>query len=279
MFQVITIKPNTFNDFKTSLWSERSKVKEYMNIVDSSNFQELLVDDILNPDKKPSIDLNTLDVLYTRTHTYQLVYNCDSEEENYIGSVINYKRKIVKGICVLVKISVNERNSRLIYKESELSMDDVDFVLKDLFFHTGYKISNKIEEFTYDNKYNITNDVDQINILNSHELNLFGIPIKIWYKEDATVKTKLSYVRDIGIFLNKKINEVYITSAVYPQCKTLSLDNNIVKQIIDLVTTYPDEGELKDITVAYNFANKDQRTQNVYIMFDDFYWKVIKESE
>lgn len=279
MFQVITIKPNTFNDFKTSLWSERSKVKEFMNIVDSTNFQELLVDDILNPDKKPSIDLNTLDVLYTRTHTYQLVYNCDSEEENYIGSVINYKRKIVKGICVLVKISVNEKNSKLIYKESALSMDDIDFLLKDLFFHTGYKISDKIEEFTYDNKYNITNNEDQLMLQNSHELNLFGIPIKIWYKEDATVKTKLSYVRDIGIFLNKKINEVYITSAIYPQCKTLSLDNNIVKQIIDLITTYPDEGELKDITVAYNFANKDQRTQNVYIMFDDFYWKVIKESE
>ena len=279
MFQVITIKPNTFNDFKLSLWSERNKVKEYMNIVDTSNFQELLVDKILNPDKKPSIDLNTLDVLYTRTHTYQLVYNCESEEENYIGTVLNYKRKIVKGICVLVKISVNEIDSKLIYKESALSMDDVDFILKDLFFHTGYKISDKIEEFTYDNKYNITNDVDHIFNLNSHELNLFGIPIKIWYKEDTEVKTKLSYVRDIGIFLNKKINEVYITSAIYPQCKTLSLDNNIVKQIIDLVTTYPDEGELKDISVAYNFGNKEQRTHNVYIMFDDFYWKVVKQSE
>jgi hypothetical protein len=55
-------------------------------------------------------------------------------------------------------------------------------------------------------------------------------------------------VRDIGYFLNKKVSEIYITCSIYAQCKCLSLDDKIVKQFIDLVTTFPDEGELKEIT-------------------------------
>ena len=88
----------------------------------------------------------------------------------------------------------------------------------------------------------------------------------------------LPALKDIGYFLNKKISEVYITCSIYPQCKCLSLDIKIVKQFIDLITTFPDEAELKEITIAYNFANKDQRADNVFITFDDFYWKVIKEN-
>jgi hypothetical protein len=281
MFNILVIKPNVFGDFEKSLWQEKEKVKGFFTSVTTDNLQEAL-SDVYNPDhSKDKLDLNTLDVLFTRQYTYQLVYGIEDETENYIGSVINYKRKPVKGTCVLIKIKLSENNNKIEYQEAPITIDDdIEFIIKDLFFHTGYKINSTLQEFTYDNKYSVLED-DNMKELNNHEVNLFGIPFRIWYKEGKLEKTSttLSYVRDIGIFLNKNITEIYITCSVYNQCKCLSMDKELIKQFIDLVTTYPDEGELKEISVAYNFATKNHRSDNVYVMFSDFYWKVMKESK
>lgn len=157
---------------------------------------------------------------------------------------------------------------------------DIDYIIKDLFYHTGYKINTSIEEIEYDNKYNIITDDNRMKDLNSYEVNLFGVPFRIWYVEDKTKEktNKLSFVRDIGFFLNKNISEVYITCTVYQQCKCMSLNKDMLKQFIDLITTYPDEAELREITIAYNFATKNHRSDNIYVMFSDFYWKVMKEN-
>jgi hypothetical protein len=283
MFQVIQINLNKFEDFKQSLWIEREKVKEYCSIVSTDNLQTTL-NNVFNPDgKKEKLDLNTVDVLFTRDYTYQLVYSCEEEvtEMNYIASVINYKRKPMKGSCVLVKINLSiSDNNKLIYKEAPMTIDDdIGFIIKDLFYHTGFNIESKIEEFEYDNKYKIT---DSINLDNNenikyYDVKLFGIPFRIWFIEGSCPSNASQYLKDIGLFLNKKIKEVYITSCIYPQCKSLSLDIKLVKQFIDLVSTFPDEGELKDITTAYNFASKNDSSENVYIVFNDFYSKVMRE--
>jgi hypothetical protein len=277
MFQVLVIKPNEFNNFTESLWKEKEKVKEYIYSVDSNNLNNTL-SDIFNPDQKiDKLDLNTVDVLYTKESTYQLIYGIDDTTDNYIASVINYKRKPIKGTCVLVKIKITDTNNKLEYKEQTMNInDDIDFIIKDLFFHTGFKINTEITEFEYDNKYNNLEDTN-MKELNTYEINLFGVPFKLWYKEGKSSNI-LSYVRDIGLFLNKNIIEVYITCSVYNQCKCLSLNKEIICQFIDLITTYPDEEELKEITIAYNYATKNTRSDNVYIMFSDFYWKVMKNS-
>ena len=283
MFQILVIKENVFDDFKQSLWQEKEKVKEFIKVVTTDNLQQSL-NSVFNPDySKEKMDLNTIDVLYTKEYTYQLVYESDTGNQNYIASVINYKRKPIKGTCVLVKIKLTDNDNKLEYKEAEMDINnDIDFIIKDLFYHTGFKISNTIDEIEYDNKYNILVNDNIMKQLNSYEINLFGIPFRIWYKESET-KNKalnvLSYVKDIGIFLNKNITEVYITCSVYPQCKCMSLNRDILKQFIDLVTTFPDEGELKEITVAYSFATKNNRSENVYILFSDFYWKVMNSEK
>jgi hypothetical protein len=283
MFQVLVIKKNVFDDFKQSLWQEKEKVKKFIEVVTTDNLQQSL-NSVFNPDySREKMDLNTMDVLYTKGYTYQLVYDSESENENYIASVINYKRKPIKGTCVLVKIRITDNDNKLEYKEAEMDINhDIDFIIKDLFYHIGYKITNTIEEFEFDNKYNILVDDNKMKELNSYEINLFGIPFRIWYKESATKDKSLnvlSYVKDIGIFLNKNITEVYITCSVYPQCKCMSLNRDILKQFIDLITTFPDEGELKEITVAYSFATKNNRSENVYILFSDFYWKVMSSEK
>jgi len=279
MFQILVIKPNKFSDFSQSLWQDKEKVKEFITTINTNNLQESL-NKVFNPDfTKENLDLNTTDVLFTPEYTYQLVYGIESDDENYFGSVINYKRKPLKGTCVLVKIKLEDNNNKLEYNESSMDINiDVDYIIKDLFFHTGFKISSKIEEISYDNKYNIDNNENNMKELSNYEVKLFGIPFKIWYKEGKSSNV-LSYVSEVGLFLNKNISEMYITSAIYPQCKCLSLNLNIVKQFIELITTFPDEGELKEITLAYNFANKNHRSDNVYIMFEDFYWKVMKENK
>jgi len=283
MFQVIQINLNKFEDFKQSLWVEKEKVKEYCSIISTDNLQSTL-NNIFNPDgAKEKLDLNTVDVLFTRDYTYQLVYSCEEEvtEINYIASVINYKRKPMKGLCVLVKIklTISDKN-KLLYKEAPMSNEeDIEFIIKDLFYHNGFKITSSIEQIEYDNKYNITNSIclDNNEIIKFYDVKLFGIPFRIWYVEGINPPNASQYLKDIGLFLNKKIKDVYITICIYPQCKCLSLDNKLVKQFVDLVSTFPDEGELKDIAVAYNFANKNDSSENVYIVFDDFYNKVMRE--
>jgi len=282
MFQVIQINLNKFEVFKNSLWNELEKVKEYCSSISTDNLQTAL-NNIFNPDgKKEKLDLNTVDVLFTRDYTYQLVYSCEEEvtEMNYIGSVINYKRKPMKGICVLVKIklTISDKN-KLMYKEATMTIDDdIGLIIKDLFFHNGFKINTTIEEIEYDNKYIITNgnciDTDEIK---KYDVKLFGIPFRIWFTEGANPPNSSPFLKDIGLFLNKKIKEAYITCSIYPQCKTLSLDLKLLKRFIDLVSSFPDEGELKDIEVAYNFASKNDSSENVYIVFDDFYNKVMRE--
>ena len=282
MFQVIIIKTNKFDDFKQSLWNDKEKVKEFCSILDTNDLKSTL-NSIFNPTfEKKTLDLNTVDVLFTRSHTYQLVYNCEQNlEENYIAGAINYKRKPLRGICVLVKVSLTEISKKIMYKEEPMNIDvDIEFIIQDLFYHYGYKISDKIEEFMFDNKYNVkdkSNTISTLSSFSSYEMNIFGIPFKIWYLEGAPNNSSLSYVKNIGNFLGKKVSEIYITSVVYPQCKCLSLDKKMTQQFIELITTYPDEGELKDISVAYNFVNKNNRSENVYIIFDDFFWKVTKE--
>lgn len=98
MFQVLVIKPNRFDDFPTSLWKEKEKVKEYVTSVDTSDLKQTL-NTIFNPDgAKEKLDLNTSDVLFIKDHTYQIVYDLDSVDENYVGTVISYKRKAIKGL-------------------------------------------------------------------------------------------------------------------------------------------------------------------------------------
>ena len=289
MFQVLVIKPNKFDDFKQSLWQEIDTVKTYITVTDSTDLKESLVK-VYNPENNnKNLELNTVDVLFTRDYTYQLIYGLiDSEEnnqENYIGSVINYKRKPIKGTSVLVKIKLNENSvsKKLEYKEAPMSMEDVAYIIKDLFYHRGFMINDKIHDFLYDNKnkFLLKDNLIDLNSLNSQEVNLFGIPFKIWYKEGISSNV-LSYVRDIGYFLNKKVSEIYITCSIYAQCKCLSLDEKIVHQFIDLVTTFPDEGELKEITIAYNFSinnkSNEKSNENIFVIFNDFYWKVMRDN-
>jgi hypothetical protein len=235
---------------------------------------------IFNPSySKEKLDLNTVDVLFVRDYTYQMVYSCEEDvtEVNYLGSVINYKRKPIKGTCVLVKIklSISDKN-KLQYEEAPMNLDeDIGIILRDLMYHKGFKISSGIEEFEYDNKY-VTKDMN-LSELKYHDVSIFGIPFRIWYVEGINPSPS-QYLKDVNLILNVKVKEVYITTCIYPQCKTLSFDLKLLKQFVDLITTFPDEGELKDITMAYNYSIKDQAGENVFVVFDDFYWKVIKDN-
>jgi len=105
MFQICVIKENAFDDFQKSLWVEKQKVTEVINFKETSDLN-IALGEVFNPEfKNDKLNLNTFDVLYTRTHTYQLIVGYEGNE-NYIGSIFNYKRKTVVGTVVLVKIKI-----------------------------------------------------------------------------------------------------------------------------------------------------------------------------
>ena len=153
--------------------------------------------------------------------------------------------------------------------------------MKDLFFHTGVCVKDTLSEIVYDNKYNILNNnniSDRLLNLEVVDINIFNIPFRIYYQETKDNQEQIStYLQDIGIFLNKKINEAYVVCKMYTNCKCLSLNIDMVKKFINIISNVIEEEEIKEMTKAYHFENKELRTENTYISFDDFYWK-IKES-
>ena len=270
MFQIAVIKENKAEDFTDTLWNEKQKILDLITYNECTDLNEGIAK-VFNPDNTiEKYNLNTIDCLYTRSHTYQIIHGYEGNE-NYFGSVINYKRKPIKGIVIIVKIQLNvaDKDSKIIYNESTLDQNDIELIIKDLFYHDGFFIKDKLEKIEYNNKYVITDH--DLTDYKTYEINLFGIPIKIWFKKGSNSN---SFIKSIGYIINENIESVYITCTIYNKCKCLSLDEIIVRQFLDLISLFPDEDELKEIVVAYTVANKDVRTDNVFIMFEDFYWKV-----
>jgi len=272
MFQVATLKENKFEDFKNSLLAEQENALILIDFIKTNDLKKCMKDYFDPDNKKEQMDLNTLDILYTRTHTYQLIHSYEGEE-NYIASVFNYKRKPIKGKVLFGKVKIEDVDNCILYDQEDITMEDVGLILKDLFIHKGYKVTDKLEEFNYNNKMVIENNED-IQNLPYQDVKVFGIPFRIYYKEGVNTG-KTSFLNNIGLFLNKKISEAYIISVVYPQCKCLSLDEKMVRQFIDMICL-ADEEELKQYSIEYATANKNQRSDNIYIAFNDFYEKLKK---
>jgi len=148
-------------------------------------------------------------------------------------------------------------------------------ILSDMYCHKGYNINSevKLNEIMYDNKYNLLNgdnkSEDILTIKNIKEITIMGVPFKIWYEEGISTNPLL---KNIGLFIDKKISNVYITGIIYPEKKCLSFDDKLIKHFIDLVSSFPDEGELKNIEIEYSVNNKNVRSDNIFILFEDFYW-------
>ena len=279
MFHIASIDLNKFDDFENSLWVELEKIMKLITSIKTDNLQASINEYFNSELKEEKYDLDTLDCLYTRTHIYQIVYGYNDTNENYIGSVINYKRKPIKGKVLIVKIKLNiDENDKYSYIEDNIVMDDMINIVKDLFIHTGFHITDKITEFEYDNKYKIKENMSSLELPSEYyDINIFGIPFRIWYKsadKNEYIEKTSSYLQNISLFLNKKISEAYITSKIYSERKCLSLDIDMVKEFINIVSNVPDEGELLEITNAYNLANKEIRSNNPYITFTDFYNKI-----
>lgn len=267
MFQICVIKENAFSEFEKSLWIEKDKVFDLLTFKSVTELNNG-IGEVFNPEfKSDKLNLNTLDVLYTRTHTYQLIHGYEGSE-NYIGSILNYKRKTVIGDVIIVKIKLFNNGPEIQYQEESITKDDFINILYDMYYHKGYHISSeiKLNEIEYDNKENTLLHMKETNVIT-----IMGVPFKIWYKEGDS---KNPLLKSVGFYLNKKVSEIYITCSIFSQKKCLSLDDNIVKQFIDLISLYPDEAEIKNLEMNYSMKNKDVRSDNIFILFEEFYWSV-----
>jgi hypothetical protein len=267
MFQICIINENTFDYFDKSL-KESEEIEKALKLLTFQSTHDLntSLGQIFNPDYKlEKLNLDTLDILYTRTHTYQLIHGYEGGD-NYIGSFLNYKRKKVCGLAVLVKIKLFNNDSVMKYQEDNLAQDDFIHILRDMYYHQGYHISSevKLNQIEYDNKENSLLDIKDFVIVT-----ILGVPFKVWYKEGDS---KNPLLKNIGLYVDKKISEIYITCVIYKEKKCLSLDDIIIKQFIDLISLYPDEDEIKNLESNYLMKNKDVRSDNIFILFEEFYW-------
>ena len=147
MYHIASINANKFEDFENSIWIDREKVFNFINLIETKDLQTT-INNFFNPDStKNNYDLNTVDCFYTRTHIYQIIYECGSEQsDNYVASILSYKRKPITGNILLVKNKVNNFDNKITYVEDDLTMDDIKKIIYDLFYHRGCHIKNTITE-------------------------------------------------------------------------------------------------------------------------------------
>jgi hypothetical protein len=268
MFQICVIKENAFNYFDKSL-KESEEIEKALKLLTFQETDDLntTIGQIFNPGcKSDNYDGNTLDILYTRTHTYQLIYRYEGED-NFLGSILIYNReKKVRGPAVLVKVKLFNNGPKVQYQEDNFTQDDFTHILRDMYYHQGYHISSeiKLNQIEYDNKENTLLDINDF-----VTVTILGIPFKLWYKEGDS---KNPLLMNIGLYVDKKVSEVYITCVIYKEKKCLSFDDILIKQFIDLISLYPDEEEIKIIENNYLMKNKDVRSDNIFILFEEFYW-------
>ena len=146
-------------------------------------------------------DLNTVDCLYTRTHIYQMIHEYENPDNNYIASIIGYKRKPINGNVLIVKNKITDVNNKITYSEDNIELHEIENILKDLFYHKGVHIKDTFSEIYYDNRYNIIENNTLSNRLSSFEyrdINIFNIPFRIYYQETKDNQEQIStYLQDI----------------------------------------------------------------------------------
>jgi len=295
------------SDSKKLLTDYLNQYLEEINCKDENEFISI-ISEHLKLDNEYRIG-NTIDVYTTNKKIFQMCYldsysnkdtNKDTKEVepfNFLGTVINSKRKIINNDIFIFanslltthidnKINTDESNTKTnmqeYIKQIDINLDDIiEIILSNYYFKGLYFEGDKMGKFLFDNNLNIIGPEiyknTKLSELNFKRSDLLNFTINVFYENNGT-KIKEKYNNKLSLFyLENMNNRIFIALKSESDKNYDSILDDYVNNILTIYNKYCfDDTELnipKELKF-YDYQSNDKYT-NKYIVFDNLYSKIV----
>jgi hypothetical protein len=286
---IIFVENKITEESRKSISDYLNTIVEVMEYKDSNDFINI-VSSKLSIDNKETVG-NTIDVHTTPKNIYQMCYVEFSKEPlNFIGTIINNKRKIVNGdvyvfanSLLTTKIDDNAKPKDFI-SQCDMSFDElINVILNNYYFKGVCFDGDKYYPFIFDNNMKVLGneklkDYDLSKLLFKRS-DLLNFTIDIFY-EDKGDQIKAKYNTKLSSFYIEDFKgKVFMALKSENEKKYNDLDENeeYIKRIIMIQDKYCYDDS--DISIPrdfkfYEYQDNDKYT-NKYIVFDNLFDKII----
>jgi len=272
-------------------------LNQYLELIECNTEKDFIsiISEDLKLDNQMRIG-NTIDIYTTNKKIYQMCYleensadkNAHKDPFNFLGTIINNKRKMVQGnvfiFCnSLTTTNIQEKSNIIEYiKPSDISFDEViDVILSNYFFKGLYFEGDKYGKFLFDNNMDIIAPSEykgtKISELSFKRSDLLNFTIDVFF--DSTGKRiKEKYNNKLSLFYLQDMNSrIFISLRSETEKKYDSILDDYVNKILIIYDKFCfDDQEInvpKELKF-YDYQSNDRYT-NKYIVFDNLYNKIV----
>jgi hypothetical protein len=280
------------NDLKITNESKNNLVKylnDYVVEIEYNNQKEFieLISNSLNLNDK-NIG-NTVDIYTTNKKIYQMCYQEFTEEPiNFLATILNTKRKIVRGDVFLFSNSllttkIDEKDKALDYiTQDNMTFDDVVNIILVNYYNIGLCFDgDKYFKFIFDNNMIIKSPENlkgiELSKLSFKRNNLLNFTIDLFYENEGD-KVKDKYNKILGSFyLDNFYNKMFIAIKSETEKKYDSLLDDYIDRIINIYNHYCFDDDEMNIPKEFKFYDyqTNEKYTNKYIVFDNLYNKIV----
>jgi len=232
---------------------------------------------------------NTIDIFTTDKKIYQMCYIEDSKEDlNFLGTIINNKRKITNGNVYIFGNSLLttkiDKSSKALDYITQISIDIndiIEIVLANYYFK-GLSFEGTVYgKFLYNNSLKIVaplqhKDID-ISTLSFKKADVLNFSTTVFYDTEGT-KIKEKYNNKLGFYyLEEFKNRIFLIINNENEKKFDQILENYISKIFTIFDKFCfDDQEIK-IPKEFKFYDyqMNESYTNKYIVFDNLYDQII----
>ena len=271
----------------------KTRFVEYLNtLIEEINFKNdtefiTLITELLKVDKE-NVG-NTIDIYTTNKKIYQMCYLEFSKESlNFLGTIMNTKRKIINGDIYLFANSllttiIADKAKTLEYiQQDTITIDDlIEIILSNYYFKGICFEGDKYTKYIFDNNLNVIAPTKLRDIkleeLSFKRSDLLNFTIDVFSDNDGT-NSKCKYNQTLGLFYDTVFkNRIFIAHSSNNDKKYDSILDDYVMKLINIYNKHLcDDKELmvpKELKF-YDYQSNDKYT-NKYIVFDNLYDRIV----
>jgi hypothetical protein len=272
-------------------------LKEYLEEINCKDDKEFIsiISEQLKLDNKLRIG-NTIDIYTTNKKIYQMCYleentvdkDLHKESFNFLGTIINSKRKIIKGDIFifsnsLLTTNIQEKANTIDYiTQTDTNIDEIiELILSNYYFKGLYFDGNKTGKFLFDNNLKIISPNEYKDIILSElsfkRSDLLNFSIDVFFDTNGN-KIKEKYNNKLSLFyLENMNNRIFIALKSESEKKYDSILDDYINNILTIYDKFCfDDSEMnvpKELKF-YDYQSNDKYT-NKYIVFDNLYSKIV----
>jgi hypothetical protein len=272
-------------------------LNQYLEEINCKNDKEFIsiISEQLKLDNQLRIG-NTIDIYTTNKKIYQMCYleentvdkDLHKESFNFLGTIINSKRKIIKGDIFifsnsLLTTNIQEKANTIDYiTQTDTNIDEIiELILCNYYFKGLYFDGNKTGKFLFDNNLKIISPNEYKDIILSElsfkRSDLLNFSIDVFFDTNGD-KIKEKYNNKLSLFyLENMNNRIFVALKSESEKKYDSILNDYINNIMTIYDKYCfDDSEInvpKELKF-YDYQSNDKYT-NKYIVFDNLYSKIV----